>query len=96
MAGVRAGGDRQELHEVIRRHSQDAAAVVKMEGRANDLIERLRKDAAFKDVNLGQVLDARQYVGRAPEQVEAFVEKVVGPIRERYKGVLGQRVELKV
>jgi adenylosuccinate lyase len=96
MAGVRAGGDRQELHEVIRKHSQDAAAVVKMEGRPNDLIERLRKEPAFKGVNLGQVMDARQYVGRAPEQVDAFVEKVVRPIRERFKDVLGQRVELKV
>jgi adenylosuccinate lyase len=96
MAGVRAGGDRQELHEVIRRHSQDAAVVVKVAGKPNDLIERLRKDPAFANVNLGQVLDARQYVGRAPEQVDAFLEKVVAPIRERYKGVLGQRVELKV
>ena len=96
MAGVRAGGDRQELHEAIRRHSHDAAAVVKVQGKPNDLIERLRADPAFASVNLGQVLDARKYVGRAPEQVDAFVEKVVGPIRERYKGVLGQRVELKV
>jgi len=96
MAGVRAGGDRQELHEAIRRHSQDAARVVKMEGRANDLIERLRGDAAFAKVNLAQVMDARQYVGRAPQQVEAFVEKVVGPIRARYRQVLGQQVELKV
>jgi len=96
MAGVRAGGDRQELHEAIRRHSQDAARVVKMEGRANDLIERLRGDGAFAKVNLAQVMDARQYVGRAPQQVEAFVEKVVGPIRARYRQVLGQQVELKV
>src|SRR5688572_27337246 len=96
MAGVRAGGDRQDLHESIRRHSQDASKVVKMEGRPNDLIERLRKDPAFANVNLGQVMDARKYVGRAPEQVGVFVEKVVRPIRERYREVLGQRVELKV
>jgi len=67
-----------------------------MEGRANDLIERLRGDGAFAKVNLAQVMDARQYVGRAPQQVEAFVEKVVGPIRARYRQVLGQQVELKV
>jgi adenylosuccinate lyase len=96
MAGVRAGGDRQELHEVIRRHSQEAAKAVKMEGKANDLIERLRGDATFKGVNLGQVMNPRQYVGRAPEQVGAFVERVVGPIRARYAEALGQRVELKV
>jgi adenylosuccinate lyase len=96
MAGVRTGGDRQELHELIRKHSQAAAAVVKMEGKPNDLIDRLRKDEAFKTVNLGQVLDARKYVGRAPEQVDTFVEKVVQPIRARYSKALGQRVELKV
>jgi adenylosuccinate lyase len=96
MAGVRAGGDRQELHELIRRHSQDAARRVKEEGQANDLIERLKGDGAFKNVNLGQVMEPRQYVGRAPEQVTAFVEKVVKPIRRRYAESLGQRVELKV
>src|SRR4051812_4293173 len=96
MAGVRRGGDRQALHEAIRRHSLAAAEAVKMHGKPNDLIERLRTDPTFKTVNLGQVLDARKYVGRAPEQVDAFLERVVAPIRERFKGVLGQRVELKV
>jgi len=96
MAGVQGGGDRQELHESIRKHSQAASATVKMEGKANDLMERLRSDPAFAKVNLGNVLDAKQYVGRAPQQVSAFVEKVVGPIRRRYKKELGQRVELKV
>lgn len=96
MAGVRAGGDRQELHEVIRRHSQAAAKAVKMEGKANDLIERLRGDAAFAGVDFGDVMDARRFVGRAPEQVDEFVRRVVMPIRERYRAALGQRVELKV
>jgi len=81
---------------VIRRHSQEAARAVKMEGKANDLIERLKGDATFKGVNLGQVMNPRQYVGRAPEQVGAFVERVVGPIRARYAKALGQAVELKV
>lgn len=96
MAGVQGGGDRQELHEAIRRHSLDAARGVKMEGKANDLIERLRGEPAFAKVNLGQVMDPMKYVGRAPQQAEAFVEKVVGPIRERYRNQLGQSVELKV
>ena len=96
MAGVRAGGDRQELHEVIRRHSQDAAKVVKTEGKANDLLDRLRADPAFREVNLGKVMEPMQYVGRAPEQVDVFIEKVVEPVRQRYREVLGQRVELKV
>ncbi len=96
MAGVRAGGDRQDLHEVIRRHSQDAARIVKMEGKPNDLIERLRTDSMFAKVNLSQVMNPRQYVGRAPQQVDAFVEKVVEPIRAKYRTALGQAVELKV
>jgi adenylosuccinate lyase len=74
----------------------DAARAVKEEGRANDLLERLKSDPAFANVNLGSVLDPRRYVGRAPQQVVAFVEKVVGPIRARYNDVLGQAVELKV
>jgi len=96
MAGVRAGGDRQQLHETIRLHSLEAAKAVKMEGRPNDLIERLKGDAAFAKVNLGQVTEARKYIGRAPQQVDAFVEDVVKPIRARYQKELGQRVDLKV
>jgi adenylosuccinate lyase len=96
MAGVRAGGDRQELHESIRAHSQAAAARVKQEGLSNDLLDRLRKDPAFGKVNLADVMDARKYVGRAPEQVDAFVEQVVTPIRKRYAKAIKGAVELKV
>ena len=96
MAAVRAGGDRQALHESIRRHSQAAAAEVKQHGRANDLIDRLRSDPAFPQVNLDEVLDARRYVGRAPEQVEGFIRDVVAPIRNRYRSTLGQRADLRV
>ncbi|MGV2341434.1 MAG UNVERIFIED_CONTAM: hypothetical protein LVR18_48175 [Planctomycetaceae bacterium] len=66
MAGVQAGGDRQELHEVIRTHSQAAAEQVKREGRPNDLIERLQSDTAFRSVNLSGTLDAARFVGRDP------------------------------
>src|SRR3954470_4720669 len=83
MAAVRAGGDRQELHERIRKHSLAAAEQVKMHGKPNDLIERLKGDPMFAKVNLASVLDARKFVGRAPEQTEAFVKNVVEPIRER-------------
>lgn len=84
MAAVRAGGDRQDLHERIRVHSQEAARQVKEHGKANDLIERLRSDKAFAAVDLEDVLDARRYIGRAPEQVDAFISNVVDPIREQY------------
>jgi len=81
MAGVRAGGDRQVLHERIRVHSQEAARRVKDEGAANDLLERLESDRAFAGIDLESALDARKFVGRAPEQVDAFVREIVGPIR---------------
>jgi adenylosuccinate lyase len=84
MAGVRAGGDRQVLHERIRVHSQEAARLVKDEGESNDLIERLKTDRAFAGVDLASALDARNFIGRAPEQVDAFVRDVVSPIRTRY------------
>jgi len=84
MAGVRAGGDRQVLHERIRVHSQEAARRVKDEGEPNDLIDRLKSDPAFAGVNLHAALDARQFVGRAPQQVDAFIRDVVEPIRAKY------------
>jgi adenylosuccinate lyase len=96
MAGVRAGGDRQALHERLRRHSLAAAEQVKQHGRPNDLIERLRGDAAFAKVNLDEVLDPRRHIGRAPQQVEAFVGDVIEPIRQRYAGEIGRAAELKV
>lgn len=96
MAAVRVGGDRQELHEAIRRHSLAAAEQVKQHGKPNDLIERLRGDKAFAKVNFDDLMDPARYVGRAPQQVEAFVREVVEPIRKRYSSVLGQTVSLKV
>lgn len=96
MAAVRAGGDRQDLHEVIRRHSQAAAAEVKTNGKPNDLLERLQTEPAFKAVDLRQVMQPIAYVGRAPQQVERFVADVVEPIRRRYAGMLRQESNLKV
>ena len=86
MAGVSAGGDRQELHERIRVHSQAAAKAVKQEGKDNDLLERLAKDPAFKAVSgmLESMTDPQRFVGRAPSQVSDFVRGVIGPIRRRY------------
>ncbi|MGD9855292.1 MAG: lyase family protein, partial [Planctomycetaceae bacterium] len=88
MAAVQAGGDRQELHEVIRRHSQAAAAEVKERGQKNDLLQRLSHDVAFAGVDLSDTLDPARYVGRAPQQVEAFIRDVVNPIRARHSDAL--------
>ena len=96
MAAVSAGGDRQELHELIRQHSVAAAAEVKQHGRPNDLLERLKGDAAFAGVDLAATLDASQFVGRAPQQVDEFLADVVGPIRERYSDALGGEAEVRV
>ena len=84
MAAVAAGGDRQDLHERIRRHSQAAAAVVKEQGGRNDLLDRLAADPAFARVDLAAVLQPRQFVGRAPEQVDEFLSTVIEPIRAKY------------
>ena len=75
MHAVTLGGDRQELHEAIRQHSQAAAAKVKLEGGANDLLDRLLGDPAFhltRD-DLDNVLDVRKFVGLAPEQTDRFL-----------------------
>ena len=93
MAGVQMGGDRQELHELIRVHSQAAAQQVKEHGRVNDLLDRLKGDSAFASVDLSNALDARRFVGRAPEQVDAFIANVVEPIRQRYSAVRNQQSE---
>lgn len=89
-------GDRQELHERIRRHSLAAAREVKQLGRPNDLMQRLAADPAFDGVNLSRALDARQFVGRSREQVQDFTRCVVRPILRRYRASLGKTVSLTV
>ncbi|MFW6169580.1 MAG: adenylosuccinate lyase [Planctomycetota bacterium] len=89
MAAVATGGDRQELHERIRRHSQAAVATVKQQGGENDLLRRLADDEAFRGVDFTRALDASQYVGRAPQQVDDFLREVVAPIESHYRDDLG-------
>ena len=96
MAAVAAGGDRQELHELIRQHSQAAAAEVKQHGRPNDLLDRLAGDEAFASVDLDAAVDASKLTGRSAEQVEEFLAAVVEPIRERYAGRSAEQTELRV
>jgi adenylosuccinate lyase len=82
MAAVKAGGDRQELHERIRRHSMAAADRIKDGDGENDLTERIRKDDAFSAVRreLDNLLEPQSFVGRAPEQVDEFLREVVEPV----------------
>jgi len=93
MAGVQAGGDRQVLHEAIRIHSQKAADQVKQQGSLNDLMDRLKQDPAFARVDLDGALDARLYIGRAPEQVDAFIAGFIEPVRRRYANELSSDTE---
>ena len=96
MAAVQAGGDRQELHEQIRIHSQAAAQQVKGEGKPNDLIERIKSDPAFAELDIDALLDPSAFVGRAPQQVDEFIAELVTPVRTRYAEQLGQGGELSV
>ncbi|MGA2063492.1 MAG: adenylosuccinate lyase [Thermoguttaceae bacterium] len=96
MAGVAAGGDRQDLHERIRRHSQAAAAVVKEQGGKNDLLERMAGDPAFAEVDLGALLAPSDFVGRAPQQVDEFLSEVIAPIRAKYPAAADGDAEVKV
>jgi len=96
MAAVKAGGNRQKLHEKIRVHSQRAAEQVKKFGKANDLIERLKNDEAFSKVDFKKVLNSADYIGRAPQQVDEFIAETVKPAIKKYRGRINKKTELKV
>ena len=96
MAAVSSGRDRQWIHEVIRTHSIAAADRLKDGAEANDLIDRLRGDPAFEGIDLTTILDPSLYIGRAPEQVAAFLDSEVNPIRARYPSLAGQSAEIRV
>jgi adenylosuccinate lyase len=98
MLMVKAGGDRQELHERIRVHSQAAAAQVKERGLRNDLVDRLRGDPHFSLIHdrLDGMLDPRRYVGRAPEQVAAFLSGELEPALSPHRATMRSGSELRV
>src|SRR4051812_32440893 len=88
MAAVKAGGDRQDLHERIRKHSHEAARQVKQEGKPNDMLVRLKDDDAFAAADLSKAMNPLLYVGRSVQQVDEFVKHTIDPIRQRYTGKL--------
>ncbi|KAL7494493.1 hypothetical protein ACHAWT_005522 [Skeletonema menzelii] len=94
MECVKAGGDRQELHEAIRVHSMDAGKVVKGEGKPNDLLERIAKDPLFKAVHskLDTLVDPKLFIGRAKEQTEEFLAEEIDPVLQKEEGLLGKEV----
>ena len=98
MECVKAGGSRQELHEHIRRLSMEAGNNVKREGKENSLLELVTKDEAFRAVwdRLDEILDARKFVGRAPEQTEEFIRNEIDPILQKYVAWLGEAGSVNV
>ena len=98
MDAVKAGGDRQELHERIRELSMEAGRTVKVEGKDNDLLERIAADPAFNLTieELQKSMDPSRYVGRAKEQTTAFITKTVQPVLDAHKEMLGMTAEINV
>ena len=98
MDAVKAGGDRQELHEKIRELSMEAARNVKAEGKDNNLLELIAADPSFNLSleELKKTMDPARYVGRAPKQVEEFLEEVIRPILKENEALLGVKAEINV
>ena len=98
MDAVKAGGDRQELHERIRELSMEAGKTVKVEGKDNNLLELIAADSAFNLSleDLQRSMDPKKYIGRAKEQTERFVNTVVQPILDSHKELLGVKAEINV
>ena len=98
MDAVKRGGDRQQLHEKLRVHSQAAARVVKEEGGKNDLIDRIASDPAFMVTReeIEAILDPANFTGRSEEQVEEFLRDVIRPVLEANRELLGEKQELSV
>ena len=98
MEEVKAGGDRQEIHETIRVHSMEASKKVKMEGKENDLIERIMNDSSLKmdKSKIAAVLDPKNFIGFAPIQTEEFIKNEAQPIIDKYSDLIGLESDLKV
>ena len=98
MDAVKAGGDRQELHEQIRTHSMAAGKRVKEEGLDNDLLDRIAADPAFHMTReqLAGLMKPENFVGCAPAQTEEFLTQIVLPVLKKNKEILGITAEINV
>ena len=95
---IKAGGDRQECHEQIRVLSHQAGEVVKVQGKDNDLIQRVKDCQYFSPIHdkIDSLMDPKTFIGRAPEQVTEFLTEEVEPVLQRYQGKLEGTVSLSV
>ena len=98
MDAVKKGGNRQELHEKLRVHSQAAARVVKEEGGKNDLVDRIAADPAFMVTReeIEAILQPEKFIGRSAEQVDEFLTDIIQPLLDEHADVLGEKEELTV
>ena len=98
MECVKAGGNRQELHEQIRVLSMEAGKNVKVEGKENNLIDLIKADEMFKPVwgKLDDILDAKKFIGRAPSQTVEFIENEIQPILDKHAQLLGEKGDVRV
>lgn len=98
MKCVRAGGDRQDLHEKIREHSMESAKKVKLEGKDNDLIDRIKKDSAFKVIHkeIDSILKPENFIGRSSEQVVEFIANEIDPILKKHSKCLNITATISV
>ena len=98
MECVKAGGNRQELHERIRVLSMEAGRNVKVEGGENNLLELIKQDELFKPVwnRLDEILDAKKFIGRAPSQTVEFIENEIDPILRKHADILGEQGDVRV
>ena len=98
MDAVKAGGNRQELHERIRELSMEAGKRIKQEGLENDLLERIAKEPMFHVTleELQEKLDPKKYTGRASQQTEEFLQDVIEPILQENTNLLGIKADIKV
>ena len=98
MDAVKAGGDRQEMHEKIRTLSMEAGRIVKEEGRDNNLLDLIAEDPAFPQTreDLEKAMEPSGYIGMAPHQVENYLEKVVKPVLDQHREDLGMTAEISV
>ena len=98
MECVKAGGNRQELHERIRVLSMEAGKTVKVEGGENNLIDLIKQDEMFRPVweRLDDILDAKNFIGRAPAQTVEFIEEEIDPILNKHLDLLGEKGDVRV
>ncbi|MHC4307499.1 MAG: lyase family protein, partial [Planctomycetota bacterium] len=98
MEAVKAGGNRQNLHEKIRKYSMETITLVKEEGADNDFIERVKKDEDFSIIKdrLDDILKPKNFIGRAPRQVTEYISEVARPLLRKFKKLLGVNTEFKV